>query len=172
MVKSHEGTRAVGEPMTRQVRRARATPAAPSVVAGRVEEAAALMRSLTYRRGVTDRELAAKWRVALQTVQNITAEASRVVARELRDPDRVEVTVGTRLEQVVLEGDDRDAVSAASVLAKLRGLNAAERVEVSQVGPNVEELRDVILAALEPFPEAHASVSAAVSAWLAGCAKL
>ena len=152
------------------VTRARARPEAPLV--SRIEEAAQLMRALAYRRGVTDRELAAKWKVSLATAQGVTAEASRVVARELRDPDRVEVTVGTRLEQVVLEGDDRDAVSAASVLAKLRGMNAAERVEVSQVGPNVEELRDVILAALEPFPEAHASVSAAVSAWLAGCAKL
>lgn len=148
--------------------RARAPEA---VVAGRVEEAAQLMRTLAYRRGVTDRELATRWKVALGTAQNIAAEASRVVARELRDPDRVEVTVGTRLEQVVLEGDDRDAVSAASVLAKLRGLNAAERVEVSHVGPNVDELRDVILAALEPFPEAHASVAAAVSAWLARQAK-
>ena len=142
------------------------------VLGGRVEEAADAMRALTYRRGVTDRELAQRWRVSLAVAQRITAEASRVVARELRDPDRVEVTVGTRLEQVVLEGDDRDAVNAASVLAKLRGLNAAERVEVSHVGPDVEELRDVILRALEPFPEAHASVAAAVSAWLASCAKL
>lgn len=150
------------------MRRAAVTRARPTVpLAARVEQAAALMRTLKYQRGVTDRELAAAWGVSLATAQGVTAEASRVVARELRDPDRALAVVGTRLEQVMLTGDDRDAVNAASVAAKLLGLNAAERVEVSQAGPNVDELRDVILAALEPFPEAHASVAAAVSAWLA-----
>lgn len=150
------------------MRRAAVTRARPTVpLAARVEQAAALMRTLKYQRGVTDRELAAAWGVSLATAQGVTAEASRVVARELRDPDRALSVVGTRLEQVMLTGDDRDAVSAASVAAKLLGLNAAERVEVSHAGPNVDELRDVILAALEPFPEAHASVAAAVSAWLA-----
>lgn len=126
------------------------------------------MRAMTYRRGVTDRELAKRWHLSEHETRRITAEASRRVAAELADPDGLRVTIGTRLESIMLTGEDRDAVNAASVAAKLHGLNAAERVEVSQVGPNVEELRDVILAALEPFPEAHASVSAAVSAWLAG----
>tara|TARA_R110000868_G_scaffold344717_2_gene605835 strand:- start:969 stop:1514 length:546 start_codon:yes stop_codon:yes gene_type:complete len=153
------------------VTRARARPVAP--VGARVEEVAALMRAMAYRRGSTDRELAAKWKVSLDVAQRITAEASRVVARELRDPDRLAVTIGTRLEAIMLDGEDRDAVNAASVAAKLHGLNAAERVEVSQTQPVVltedwAAFRLVLLEALRPFPEAHAAVVEAIRSYTAG----
>lgn len=146
----------------------RARPDAPLV--SRIEQAAQLMRTLKYRRGVTDRELAAEWKVSLATAQGVTAEASRVVARELADPGRLMTTIGTRLEQVMLEGDDRDAVNAAAVAAKLHGLNAAERHEVAQVAPVVlsEEwaaLRTVLLDAIRPYPEAYAAVVAALEAY-------
>ena len=131
------------------------------------------MRTLAYTRGKTDRELAAKWGVSLATAQGVTAEASRVVARELRDPDRALAVVGTRLEQVMLTGEDRDAVNAASVAAKLLGLNKADKLEVSQVQPVTlseewAEMRTVLLEALRPFPEAHAAV---VEAMLAHAAR-
>lgn len=142
-------------------------------VSSRVEQVAALMRTLAYRRGVTDRELAAEWKVSLDVAQRITAEASRVVARELRDPDRALAVVGTRLEQVMLTGDDRDAVNAASVAAKLLGLNAADKLEVSQAQPVVltedwAAFRLVLLEALRPFPEAHAAVVEAIRSYTEG----
>lgn len=131
------------------------------------------MRTLAYTRGKTDRELAAKWGVSLATAQGVTAEASRVVARELRDPDRALAVVGTRLEQVMLTGEDRDAVNAASVAAKLLGLNAADKLEVSQAQPVVltedwAAFRLVLLEALRPYPEAHAAVVEAIRSYTEG----
>lgn len=149
------------------------TRATPEETTRRVAEVAELMRAMTYRRGVTDRELATRWKVALSTAQNITAEAARVVARELRDPDRAICIVGTRLESIMLDGEDRDAVNAASVAAKLLGLNAADKLEVSQTQPVVltedwAAFRLVLLEALRPFPEAHAAVVEAIRSYTAG----
>lgn len=132
-----------------------------------------MMRALTFRRGSTVRELAARWSISEDEARRITAEASRLVASEVTDRDATTADVGVVVRELVRDPkiEPRDRVKAAEVWSRLAGTFAAERVEVSQAGPNVDELRDVILAALEPFPEAHASVAAAVSAWLASRAK-
>ena len=144
----------------RSAARARASKA---TVDARVEEAAALMRAGRWRTGSTVRALAARWGGSVSTAKGWSSTASRLVRAECEDVDAARVTVAVRLERIVLEGEDRDAVNAAATFAKLFGLNAADRLEVSASTPLVltqewAELRTVLLAALAPFPEAHASV--------------
>lgn len=148
--------------------RARAR-ASTATVDARIEEAAELMRGGRWRAGSTVRQLAAKWGVSVSTAKTWSSTASRLVRAECADVDAARVTVAVRLERIVLEGADRDAVNAAATFAKLFGLNAADRLEASASTPLVltqewADLRGVLLSALEAHPEAHADVIAAVEA--------
>lgn len=151
----------------------RASRASKATVDARVEEAAELMRAGLWRTGSTVRTLATKWGVSVSTAKGWSSTASRLVRAECEDVDAARVTVATRLERIVCEGEARDAVNAAATLAKLFGLNAADRLEVSASTPLVmtsewAEFRLVLLDALAPFPEAHASVVAAILAHAKG----
>ncbi len=138
-------------------------------VDARVDEAAELMRAGLWRSGSTVRELAGKWGVSVSTAKGWSSTASRLVRAECEDVDAARVSIATRLERIVCEGEPRDAVNAAATLAKLFGLNAADRLEVSASTPLVctaawSELRTILLDALRPFPEAHGAVVAALLA--------
>ena len=87
----------------------------------RVEECAALMRDLTYRTGKTTKELAAKWGCSLDVAQQVSAEASRRVRSQL-DKDRAGALISARMEQVLCEGEDRDAIGAGKLLVDALGL--------------------------------------------------
>lgn len=133
--------------------------------ARRVAEVAEMMRSLTFRRGTTTRELAQRWHISRDEAGRITAEASRLVAAEVTDRDATTADVGVVVRALVCDSkiEPRDRVKAAEVWSRLAGTFAAERVEVAQVQPvtlseDWAELRAVLLGALEPFPEAHAAV--------------
>lgn len=152
---------------SRRVTRARASRAEAEA---RVREVADLMRAGAFVRGRTARELAARWGVSRSVAEHAAAEASRMVARELEaDRDMATVAIWTRLERVMVEGEDRDAVKACELAAKLLGL----MVERHEVAPAVRvvmsaewaALRIVLRDALEPFPEASAAVVAALEAY-------
>jgi hypothetical protein len=146
-----------------------------SVMRARVEEAAALMRTMSYVRGVTDRELAARWGIGLAGAQRYTSEASRVVAAEVRDPDAVTTDVGTFVASVVRDSGEetRDRLKAAELWSKIAGTFAPDKLEHSQANPVVltadwAAFRVVLLEALRPYPEAHAAVVEAIRAYTAG----
>lgn len=141
-----------------------------SVTRARVEQAAAMMRALTYVRGVTDKVLAAEWGIGIDAAQRYTAEASRRVAAELSDADgHMTALIGTRMRQEIQSGESRDAIAAAALMAKLLGLGAPEATGGTPHQPVTltaewAALRSVLLEALAPYPEAHAAVVAALEA--------
>ena len=127
------------------------------------------MRSLAYRRGVTDRELAARWHISVHETQRLTAEASRRVAAEVTDRDATTADVGLVVRDIVGDRakEPKDRLKAAEIWSRLAGTFAADRVEVSQTAPVTlteewAELRTLLLEALRPHPEAHAAVVAAL----------
>jgi hypothetical protein len=90
-------------PIQAQAIPARATqkPAHTASTEARVEHIADLMRSLEFRTGETTRELAAKWRITVQRVWELSSIASKRVRAELTDPDRIVVKVAAALEKVI-----------------------------------------------------------------------
>jgi hypothetical protein len=151
-------------------------PATPEEVAlstlkaTRIEAIAEHRRALTWTRQL-QRELAEQWGIPRKTMEELAAEAGRVVAREVTNRDDVTADVGVVLRQIVTAGDaeDRDKIKAGEVWARLAGA-MVDRSEVAHVQPVTTseewaELREVILRALEPHPEAYASVVAALEAY-------
>lgn len=105
-----------------------------SRVETRVEYIADLMRNCRFTTGQTVKELAKEWDFTEQYVRELTAEASKRVASELENPDRVRAKIGSVLENIVekawVEGNYKDAINAGKVLAVLVGANAAHRAEM------------------------------------------
>lgn len=157
--------------MTMMRGRREATPdeqLASMLRADRVDRVAALRRVPGSWNHKVQAELASQWGVTRKHMEGIAAEAGRVVAREVADPTGVTIDVGTVLRQIVLSPTavTKDKIRAGEVLSKIAGL-MIERHEVTQVEPVAAtaewaELRDVILEALVPFPEAHAAVVSAL----------
>lgn len=139
--------------------------------ADRVERVAALRRVPGSWNHKAQAELAASWGITRKAMETIAAEAGRVVAREVADPAGVTIDVGTALRQIVMSpaSDNRDRIRAGEVLSKIAGL-MVDRHEVTQVEPVAAteewaELRQVLLDALKPYPEAHAAVVSALLAY-------
>lgn len=112
------------------------------VVEARLAECCDLMRTARFRTGKTAKELAKKWGLGLDRTYEITAEASRIVAAELKDPERVTVKIGAALERIIDEEmakapnrrQSRNVIEAGKVLAVLVGANAAEKHDVKVAG--------------------------------------
>lgn len=100
-----------------------------------------MMRELTFKRGRTAKDLAKQWGLSVSAVRNMTSEASRIVSREINDPDAVSADVGLALQKTLeraLEDDDRRSVIAgAKVWADITGATAARKVDV-EVGEREE----------------------------------
>lgn len=137
-------------------------PAHTASTEARVEHIADLMRSLEFRTGETTRELAAKWRITVQRVWELSSIASKRVRAELTDPDRIVVKVAAALEKVIddalretdepalieKQGKDGERVTypespngarrvlieAAKTLCILTGNAAPQKHEVKDVG--------------------------------------
>jgi hypothetical protein len=175
--------------------------AMPRTRAEQVEAVADLRRTGRWN-GRMRRDLAEQWGVSRGTLEAIAAEAGRVVAREVADPDGVTADVGVMLRRMcepveeeppsdaqlerlsragglravydagrmapgALGVDAAVAVRAAEAWARIAGAMAPQRHVVAQEVPVTSteewtELRTVLLAALEPHPEAHAAVVAAL----------
>lgn len=122
--------------------RSRARGPAPTpqqVRAARVETIILMMKGFSWRRGKSGPELAKEWGIALDTVEKMSAEASRAVARDL-EPDALGQDIKLRMHEIVKHGEPRDATKAAAVAASLLGLNAAQRIELSSARAVFEAL--------------------------------
>lgn len=135
--------------------RAKAKRATRDETEARLDHVCGLMRSGKYERGVTDKSLAVEWGVAVATVQGYTSEASKRIAKEVRDPDAVDADIGAFLRWAIQaarkSGRPREGIEAAKVWATLAGRNAPDRHEHS--GPNggpidVRAAQDEILGSL------------------------
>lgn len=115
-----------GKPLTR----ARATP---EVTYQRVERIVGMMRRGEWRRGESGEELAEEWSLADATVRELAAEASRIVSREVTDPDRVKVDVSTILlrdiERASAAAEFGDVARLGDVVTRIVGARAPEKVE-------------------------------------------
>ncbi len=69
----------------------------------RIEEVASTIRDGSYRNGVTMVAFAAKWGVEIQRAHEISAIASKRVAAEVTDPDRVRAKGFAYLESIADE---------------------------------------------------------------------
>ena len=100
----------------------------------KVDEICELMRNCEFRTGKTIKELAKKWDLSVSTVKEYSAEASKIVRKELTDPDRVFSIVGPALEEAILDAkksrDFRQLAQLARVFADITGASAARRVDV------------------------------------------
>lgn len=164
---------------------ARATqkPAHTAATEARIEHIAELMRTLEFRTGETTRGLAAKWRIGVQRVWELSSIASKRVRAELTDPDRVIVKVATSLEKVMddalretdepahieKQGGDgpmiyqespngarRVLIEAAKTLCVLTGASAPTKIEITDKPMPRGELIKALrneLAILEAMPE-------------------
>ena len=101
----------------------------------RIEHIAGLMRALTYRTGVTSRELALEWDLGLARVEELTAAASKRVRAEITDPDRTVAKVCTAFDRVLddalADGDRRSVIAAGKVWAEVSGARAPAQVHVT-----------------------------------------
>jgi hypothetical protein len=107
----------------------------------RLAEMMAVMRTLQWQKGITGPVFAEKWGLSLTRIEHLSAEAWRRVKAEVNDPDRVGATVGTAIEQVMIEalndkGGERNqsrkiVVEAAKVWAAIAGANAPTKTELT-----------------------------------------
>jgi hypothetical protein len=88
-----------------------------------------LMYSGVWRRGRTVRLLAKEWGLAVSTVQQLSAEASRTVRRQISEPDAAAVDVTLALREV-MEDALEDAADSAFRMTK-EGLKARDQVIAS-----------------------------------------
>ncbi len=111
-------------------RHARATP---DVTYQRVERMVGMMRRGEWVRGESSDVLAAEWGLAPVTVRELAGEASRIVAREVTDPDRVKVDVSTILmrdiERASAAADFGNVARIGDVVTRIVGARAPEKVE-------------------------------------------
>ena len=140
--------------MTKPVTRARATP---DETYRRVERIVGMMRRGEWRRGETAADLADEWNLAENSVEHLAAEASRVVAREVTDPDLVKVDVATimlrDLERASSVADFGSVARIGDVVTRIVGARAPEKVEhthyAAMQGPQMLEALDAQIAKLQ-----------------------
>lgn len=130
------GAKEVNAP-TKAVTRARATRATPAITAQRVERIAEMMQRGEWERGKSAIPLAEEWGLAVATVEGLSAEASRVVARRLNDPGRLKTDVSlvlmNNLYRASAAGEFGDVAKLGDVVTKVVGARAPERHEHAHV---------------------------------------
>lgn len=96
-----------------------------------------LMRSWQWVKRKTAQDLAAKWGVGVDWVEDLSAIASKRVRAEVTDPGEVSMTVGVALSKVLHdamdEGDKKSVIDSAKVWAQIVGAMAPQRHEVTEV---------------------------------------
>lgn len=135
----------------------------------RIQHIAGLMRAMTWRHTMAE-DLGILWGLTTSMVQLDSSESSRMIAREITEPDRILAVAGTRLENVILTGRDRDAVAAASVAAKLLGINAAVKLDVNLTVPLMlsdewSALRRMLVEQIDGCAQCSGKVVQAIKAW-------
>lgn len=148
--------------MTKQVTRARARPEESYQ---RVEWIVGMMRRGEWRRGESAGPLADEWGLAIATVEGIAAEASRVVAREVTDPERVKVDVSTvlmkDLERASACAEFGDVARIADVVTRIVGARAPEKHEHTvYAGMAPAQMLDVLDAQIAKLQAARSTLLA------------
>lgn len=118
--------------------------ATPAETAERVERIVGMMRRNEWVRGESAYPLAEEWGLAPNTVTQLASEASRVVAREVTDPQTVTETVAVVLardiERASAAAEFRSVASIADVWTKITGARAPERHEHAHVVAQFEAM--------------------------------
>ena len=118
---------------------------APPDREGRVQMCMKLMRAGKWRRGRTDRNLAAHWGIHIDTIQSYSAEAFRRVRSEITDPDSVQTTICTALEDIIHEArgkglaGHRSIIEAGKAWAQISGAGAPTRIELGALANMTED---------------------------------
>jgi len=110
---------------------------APSV-AERVDRIVGLMQRGQWLRGRSGPMLAREWGVAVNVVEKASAEASRIVAANLRDPEKLKVDVAVVLMENLHRASDagqyKAVASLGDVVTRIMGARSPEKhvVEMSE----------------------------------------
>lgn len=118
---------------------------APPDREGRVQMCMKLMRAGRWRRGTTDRNVAAHWGLKIDTVQSYSAEAFRRLRTEVTDPDSVQATVCSALEDIIHEArgkglaGHRSIIEAGKAWAAISGAGAPTRIELGALANMTED---------------------------------
>lgn len=108
----------------------------PPTMEGRVQMCMKLMRAGKWRRGVTDKNIAAHWGLHIDSVAKYSSEAWRRIKAEVTDPDQTAATICIALENVIHEAKDkglyghRSIIEAGKAWASIAGAGAPTRVEI------------------------------------------
>lgn len=107
---------------------------ARETVAERVEFIADVMENLQWTRGKTARELAAIWGISESRVQDLSAEASRLVTADASEARR-DISAGCRklFVDAVQNLDAKSAKAVGELWAAVSGAKAPEKHEVATV---------------------------------------
>lgn len=137
----------------------RATPATPEEYAARVDRIIDMMRVDTWVRGKSAKPLAKEWGVEVCTVERMAAEASRAVAREVTDPQKlkeeVSVVLVQNLHRASAAREFKAVASLGDVVTKIVGARAPEKhqhahvvatYEASPPGDRLTQVREAIAA--------------------------
>lgn len=93
-----------------------------------------MMRRLEWSRGESAPVLAKEWGLATATVEALAAEASRVVAREVTNPEELQVEVATvlreNLHRASKAGEFNAVAKLGDVVTRIIGARAPEKHEV------------------------------------------
>jgi len=91
-----------------------------------------MMERLEWKRGKSARELAELWGVSVSTIENYSAEASRMVTADA-DEARRDITAGCRklFREAVETSDHKGARAVGELWANVSGAKAAEKHELS-----------------------------------------
>lgn len=127
--------------MVKAVTRARV---ATATVAERVERIAEMMRQDEWVRGQSAAPLADEWGVAVNTVEQLASEASRIIAREVTDPmklkEDVSVILVENLRRASKDREYRAVASLGDVVTKIAGARAPEKHQHAHVVATYEQL--------------------------------
>lgn len=97
----------------------------------RVAEVQRAIRRCEFVHGESTYEFAKKWGVGVAQATEIVKVAMKRVAVELTDPLAVKGVVGARMTQIAMEGEPKDAINAARLLASMSGANAPTQHNVT-----------------------------------------
>lgn len=125
----------------KQLTRTKATPAEKQA---RIERIVGMMRTGAWVRGVSGDALAAEWGLDGATLRDMASEASRVVLREVTDPERVKGDVAAVLmrdiERASAAAEFGDVARIADVVTKITGGRAPERHEHAVIVAQYERM--------------------------------
>ncbi len=126
-----------------------------------------MMRRGEWRRGESGDVLAKEWGLAPATVRELSAEASRIVSREVTDPDRVKVDVSTILMRDIERASEAasfgDVARLGDVVTRIVGARVPERVDHRHVhyeGMPPAQVLDAVRAQIAKLQELERKLSA------------